>query len=91
MILLRKTLLWSLPVWSFLLVCSSFFFASTSNIIEPIGTILAVIQIPGFILAILLAMNVHNFNVYLVVITNCLIYSCLLYLCFSIKAKFKGP
>lgn len=91
MILLRKTLFWSLPVWSFLLVCSKFFFSSTSEITALIGTILAVIQIPGIILAMLWAMNVHNLNVYLVVITNCLFYSGLLYLCFLFKAKLKGP
>lgn len=87
MILLRKTLLWSLPIWC-LLVWVVYPLVESNDIIHQIKSMLVVLIAPGLALVLLWTRNIHNTDIDLVVIVNCLVYSGLLYLFFLLKERF---
>ena len=99
MVLLRKTLIWSLSIWSLwsLLVCSLYFFPLTNSAIDQVrGIVLAVMLLPGMVVVVpsLIGISVtgfmnHNLDMGLVTIASFLVNTGLLYLFFLVKAKFK--
>lgn len=82
-----KTLLWSLPVWTLLIVDNYFISAG------GIDQITRWINLPGMILAFLFSSNwstVHDTKPYIYVVLNCLIYYGLIYLLVFVRSKFRS-
>ena len=99
MVLLRKTLIWSLSIWllwSFL-VCSLFIFPLTNSTIDQVrGVVLAVMLLPGMVVVVpsLIGISVtglmnHNIDMGLVIVASFLVTTGLLYLFLLIEAKLK--
>lgn len=91
MILIRKAILWSLPIWCLLILLGYSPKLSNSIVIQIQGIMFALLMLPGFALVLLSipGQNVHSLNIHLLVITNCLLYSCFLYLILRVKEQYK--
>lgn len=87
MILVVKTLFWSLPIWC-LLVWVNHSPVLSDSLLDQIRGLLMVLNIPGHALDLLWSRNIHNYDIRMVLVANSLFYSILLYLFLLSKARF---